>query len=184
MRQPWLAHWAPALLIPLLFLMQGYGTLRRFWQLHGAYHLRVCALASPPFVASQCCCFTPIFLAKRVCFSNVKSQWESEAALWRDSDCFPRKMERAERNGERVRAKGDDDCFPLLAWLILPKEEIVRLSGFADRFLALGRWPAQFALYLCIYLFLSLYFLPLFFCLSVCHLVSIMFSQIIAFHCK
>lgn len=40
---------------------------------------------------------------------------------------FPEKWNEGKK-GER-RAKGDDDCFPLLAWLILPTEEIVRLYG-------------------------------------------------------
>lgn len=93
-------------------------------------------------------------------------------------------MEQRERNGERVRAKGDDDCFPLLAQLILPTEEIVRLSGFADRFLRSGKMASTIPS-------LSLHpsipfsqFSPTLFYLSVCHLVSIMFSQIIAFHCR
>lgn len=44
-----------------------------------------------------------------------------------------------ERKGERESTSGDDDCFPLLAWLILPTEEIVRLSRSADRSLRSGK---------------------------------------------
>lgn len=115
-----------------------------FRQLHGAYHLTcvracTCALAFPRLSRVSVAVWRPFFWLRGFAFSNVRSQWESEAALWRDYDCFPRKMKRGERNGERVRAKADDDCFSLLEWLILPKEEIVRLPGFADRFLCSGK---------------------------------------------
>lgn len=50
-----------------------------------------------------------------------------------------KKMEWRQRKRERERARGDDDCFPLLAGLILPTEEIVRLSRSADRSLRSGK---------------------------------------------
>lgn len=38
-------------------------------------------------------------------------------------------LEKWNESKERGRAASrDDDCFPLLAWFILPAEEIVRLS--------------------------------------------------------
>lgn len=44
-----------------------------------------------------------------------------------------------EGEGESKQRSGDDDCFPLLAWPILPTEEIVRLSDSADRSLHSGK---------------------------------------------
>ena len=133
------------------------------------------------------CRLTPTPPAKRVCFSNVRSWWESEAALRRGYDCFPRKMEWRQRKGERESTSGDDDCFPLLAWLILPTEEIVRLSRSADRSLRSGKTASTMhSLSLQLSIPFSLFSLSssFFFYLSVCHLVPIMFSQIIAFCCR
>lgn len=75
---------------------------------------------------------------------------------------FPEKWNAGKRKRERERARGDDDCFPLLAWLILPTEEIVRLSLvlLIDPSV-LGRWPAQYALHLSIPFSPSLFFLSL-----------------------
>lgn len=103
--------------------------------------VRICVLALPGCRESVFqkahCRLTPTPPAKLVCFSNVRSWWESEAALRRGNDCFPGKMEWKQRKGES--ASRDDDCFPLLAWLILPAEEIVRLSRSADRSLCSGK---------------------------------------------
>lgn len=82
----------------------------------------------------------------------------------------------------RKSAKGDDDCFPLLAWLILLTEEIGRLSRSADRSLFSGKIAntiGSLSLHLSIAFSV---FSSRVFHLSICHLVSVMFSQIIAFH--
>lgn len=66
------------------------------------------------------CRLTPTSLGKRVCFSNVRSWWESEAALWRDYDCFSRKMEWRERKKEECKGR----------WWLL---SIISLTHSTDR---------------------------------------------------
>lgn len=77
----------------------------------------------------------------------------------------------------------DDDCFPLLARLILAAEERMKLALILQIDpSALGRWPAQYTLSSSTHLFFFLEVFSLFY-LSVCHLAPIMFFffQVIAF---
>lgn len=76
----------------------------------------------------------------------------------------------------------NDDCVLLLVGRIPPTEEIVRHFHFADRSLHSGK-TARTIHYLSIYLFL-LSILCSFLSVYICHLISLMFSQIIAFHCR
>lgn len=129
------------------------------------------------------CRLTPTPPAKRVCFSNVRSWWESEAALRRGYDCFPRKME------WRQRKKGGEGEHKRRWWLL----SIISLAHSTDRgnsaalsfcwsippFWEDGQHNAL-SISPTMYPFLSIFSL-FFFYLSVCHLVPIMFSQIIAF---
>lgn len=87
---------------------------------------------------------------------------------------FPEKRNKISEKGEAAFTSRDDDCFPLLAWLVLAAEERVELALILriDPS-ALGRWPAQYALSPSTHLFFSRGVLPLY--LSVCHLVPIMF---------
>lgn len=94
---------------------------------------------------------------------------------------FPEKWNKSSEKGDAVFTSRDDDCFPLLARLILAAEEEVKLALILQIDpSALGRWPAQNALSPSTHLFFSWGVLPLY--LSVCHLAPIMFFfQVIAF---
>lgn len=133
------------------------------------------------------CGSTPTSLAKRVFL--FKCQMVAEGGRGRPSDktviVFYKKNKWREGKGtERERARGDDDCFPLLARLLLPTEEIVRHPRFADRSLRSGMMASTMrSLSPHPSIPLSL-FSPALFYLSICHLISIMFSHIIASHCR
>lgn len=92
----------------------------------------------------------------------------------------PEKWNKSSEKGEVAFTSRDDDCFPLLARLILAAEERVKLALILriDPS-ALGRWPAQYTRSPSTHLFFSRGVLPL---LSFCHLAPIMFFfQVIAF---
>lgn len=81
---------------------------------------------------------------------------------------FPEKGNKSSEKGEAAFMSRDDDCFPLLARLILAAEERMKLALILQIDpSALGRRPAQYALSPSIHLFFSRGVLPLFsFCLS------------------
>lgn len=62
-------------------------------------------------------------------------RWPSYGAII----VFPEKWNEGKGRGEWESTSRDDDCFPLLARLILPAEEIVRLSHSIDRSFCSGK---------------------------------------------
>ena len=181
MWQPWLDH--SSRLDSSFVSDVGLGYTKGFWQRHVVHHLCVLVLPGCHDSVFQKVHWhlTPAPPAKLVCFSNVRSWWENEAALIRGYYCFPRKMEWRLRK----RGMGEHKQRWWLLSIISQAHSTSRGNSEALSFCwsILLFWEGQhntlsFSLSLHPSLAFSVFPLSLFY-RSVCHLVSILLQIIL-----